>query len=907
MNPVVNAIANRLSLRQPQREALEILDRVTELLPLDRIVSGAANLDMVTALQTIHAGFPSVTDFERDFPSLCFALATGVGKTRLMGAFITYLFRQRISRHFFVLAPNLTIYNKLITDFTPNTPKYVFEGIAEFATNPPEIITGDNYETGRGVRSDAPGRQIQLYDTSPIHINIFNISKINSEVRGDRPPRIKRLSEYIGQSYFDYLAGLHDLVLLMDESHRYRATAGVRAINELKPILGLELTATPQVEAGGRAEPFKNVIYSYPLSAALKDGFVKEPAVATRENFDVRNYDEAGLEKLKLEDGVRVHENSKVELEVFARDNGRPIVKPFMLIVAKDTDHANTLAKLIEDDSFFSGRYKGKVVTVHSNLRGEERDETVQQLLSVENRDNPTEIVIHVNMLKEGWDVTNLYTIVPLRAANSKTLVEQSIGRGLRLPYGKRVGVASVDRLTIVSHDRFQEIIDEANKPDSIIRTGVVIGRDIPDRDMKVVEVTPVILSKVSGDGTLPEQRPLFSTEREQAVARTTLSVLKQFENLPRSGDLRTAENLQKLVERVQLAVAPEQGELAGVTEQVNLAEVVAKTIDLYVDSTIDIPRIVVLPKGEVTAGYRDFDLDLKGVHLQPVARDILIAHLNDHARYRLISGDGVVPEERPEDYLVRGLIDFDDVSYDQHADLLYKLAGQMVKHLQSYLKNEDDVRNVLQFHQAQLVSMIHSQMQEHYEEKAADYEAHVTRGFTTLRPSSYSIPAGEQPRDFRTPVEDRLLIRGMLFSGFTKCLYPTERFHSDTERRFAGLLENDADVVKWFKPDKDAIRIYYKSDGGDVPYEPDFIVETKTTKLICETKAAKDINTAEVQEKAKAAVNWCEHATAHEKQGGGKSWAYLLIPHDAVTEAKTIQGLTAAHTLKPARAAVKA
>ena len=67
-------------------------------------------------------------------------------------------------------------------------------------------------------------------------------------MRGGKSPRIKRLSEYIGESYFDYLAGLPDLVLLMDESHRYRASAGVRAINELKPILGLELTATPFVE-----------------------------------------------------------------------------------------------------------------------------------------------------------------------------------------------------------------------------------------------------------------------------------------------------------------------------------------------------------------------------------------------------------------------------------------------------------------------------------------------------------------------------------------------------------------------------------------------------------------------------------------------------------------------------------
>ncbi len=905
MDSIVNAIANRLSLRPPQRESLEILARVAEVLALDRLVSGLQELDLATALKTIEADFPSVTDFERDFPSMCFALATGVGKTRLMGAFITYLFRQKMSRHFFVLAPNLTIYNKLITDFTPNTPKYVFEGIAEFAMNPPEIITGDNYESGRGIRSEE-ATQGRMFDTSPIHINIFNISKINSEVRGDKAPKIKRLSEYIGQSYFDYLAGLRDLVLLMDESHRYRASAGVKAINELKPIIGLELTATPQIETGGRTEPFKNVIYSYPLSSAMKDDFVKEPAVATRENFDAKNYDKAGLEKLKLEDGVRVHENTKIELEVFARDNGKPIVKPFMLVVAEHTDHANDLLKRIEDDSFFEGRYKGKVITVHSNLRGEERDETIQQLLSVESRDNPTEIVIHVNMLKEGWDVTNLFTIVPLRAANSKTLVEQSIGRGLRLPYGKRVGVPAVDRLTIVSHDRFQEIIDEANRPDSIIRTGVVIGRDIPDRDQKVVEVVPVIVSRIAWDATRPEQKPLFNTEREQTVAKATLTVIKQFERLSRSRDLKSPVNLQKLVEKVQLTVAPVQGELAGVTEQVNVADVVAKMVDLYVESTIDIPKIVVLPKGEVRAGYGNFDLDLKGVHLQPVAKDILIAHLNDHARYRLISGDGIVPEERLEDYLVRGLIDFDDVSYDDHADLLYKLARQVVRHLQSYLTNEDDVLNVLQYHQAQLVNIIHSQMQDHFEEKAADYEANVTKGFTTLRPSSYSIPVGEEPRYFRTPIEDKLMIRGMLFGGFTKCLYPVQRFHSDTERRFAVLLENDVDVVKWFKPDKEAIRIYYKGVDGDVPYEPDFIVEAKTSKLICETKAAKDMNSLEVQEKARAAVNWCECATAHEKQVGGKPWAYLLIPHDTVTEAKTIQGLAAAYTLKAAKSVLE-
>ncbi len=225
------------------------------------------------------------------------------------------------------------------------------------------------------------------------------------------------------------------------------------------------------------------------------------------------------------------------------------------------------------------------------------------------------------------------------------------------------------------------------------------------------------------------------------------------------------------------------------------------------------------------------------------------------------------------------------------------------MKHLQSYLPNEEDVRNVLQYHQAPLVNIIHSQMQDHYEEKASEYEAHVTKGFTTLRPGSYSIPVGEHPRDVRVPVEERLLIRGMLFGGFKKCLYPAQRFQSDTERRFAVLLENDADVVKWFKPGKEAFQIYLK---GDAQYEPDFVVETKTAKLICETKMRKDIDSVDVQNKAKAAVKWCEHATIHEKQIGGKPWAYLLIPHDAVDEAKTIQGLAAGFTLKSPKTAVK-
>ena len=179
-------------------------------------------------------------------------------------------------------------------------------------------------------------------------MNIFNISKINSEVRGGKSPRIKRLSEYIGESYFDYLAGLPDLVLLMDESHRYRASAGVRAINELKPFLGLELTATPYVETGRGQVEFKNIIFDYPLASAMADGFVKEPAVVTRKDFNPAGMSPEEIERLKLEDGVRLHEQTKVQLETYARESGEPIVKPFVLVIARDTTHAGQLIKLIQ-------------------------------------------------------------------------------------------------------------------------------------------------------------------------------------------------------------------------------------------------------------------------------------------------------------------------------------------------------------------------------------------------------------------------------------------------------------------------------------------------------------------------------------------------------------------------------
>ena len=405
-------ISGVMSLRKPQTQSLKILEEIVNTVQLRK------GMNLKAALGAVHAMYPICSDFERDFMSLTFALATGVGKTRLMGAFIAYLYTQHNIRNFFVVAPNTTIYEKLKKDLSDsNSEKYVFRGLGCFVTAP-QIITDDDYRE----------KTISLFE-SDVHIFVYNIDKFNKE-----GANMKKVNELIGNSFYQYLSELPDLVLIMDESHHYRAEKGAQALNELHPLLGLELTATPLVTQGSKQIPFKNVVYEYPLSKAIEDGYTRTPYAVTRSDIDFYNFGDEQLDKMMLLDGIACHENTKRKLEVYAANHGKRLVKPFMLVVCKDTDHAAWVEKFVKSDEFRGGAYRNKTIIVHSKQKGSETEANTRLLLDVENPENPVEIVIHVNMLKEGWDVNNLYTIVPLRTAASKILREQMVGRGLRLP-----------------------------------------------------------------------------------------------------------------------------------------------------------------------------------------------------------------------------------------------------------------------------------------------------------------------------------------------------------------------------------------------------------------------------------------------------------------------------------------
>jgi len=677
---------------------------------------------------------------------------------------------------------------------------------------------------------------------------------------------------------------------------------GLRALNELNPLLGLEFTATPFTESSQGPVAFKNVVVDYPLARAMDDGFVKEPAVVTQRNFNAKQYTKEHVERIKLEDGIRLHEATKVELATYAKQNGVFQVKPFMLVIARDTTHAAQLLESIESD-IFDGRYKGKVIQVDSSQSGAAEEKMISSLLAVERFDEPTEVVIHVNMLKEGWDVTNLYTIVPLRAANARTLIEQSIGRGLRLPYGKRIGVDAVDRLSIVAHDRFQEIVDEANNPENPLRMRqIILEASEAEEPKDSVTVTSTLQTLVTGEQPTSitgfeypnptKQEPVFVGVAEQEVAKVALNVLLSYQHkpdlAPTSQALLTKDMQGELVKAVAEHITGRQQSLLEEEEKIDLGAVVEKATKLMVQQTIDIPRIIVVPTGDVTYGYHPFLLELSQLNLQPSNRELISQSLQTNQQIS-ISAQPQKKYTRLEDYIIEQLVDYDDVAYEEHAGLIYDLAGQVVRHFEEIKEySEDEMHNIFFGYAKLIAENIHVQMVEHFWEKATGYETTVRSGFTPIKETAYTTVAGQPIHNFRDTVSNVGKIKQMMFGGFAKCLYPIQKFDSDTERRFSIILERDAE--KWFKPAKGQFHIYYNAGVDQKEYMPDFIAETADAVFMCETKARGDIDTQEVVAKADAAKEWIDKASKYLSQNGGKNWKYLLIPHDEVVENRSLK-----------------
>lgn len=878
MNTIANNIMQRLSLREPLCKALDVVVKLTDKLSLKMPIVEEQTAFLEAEMAKVQEICPQCKDFERDFPSFAFSIATGIGKTRLMGACIAYLYLKKGIRHFFVLAPNLTLYQKLIRDFgDPSYEKYVFKGISEFVHNQPMVITGDNYDQAHS-----------LFSENQIQINVFNISKFNTDSKESKKgaPKMKRLSEYLGQSYFNYLANLEDLVILMDEAHRYHADASRKAINELRPIMGLEMTATPYDESG---KSFKNIVYEYNLAEALAEGkYVKNPTIAKRRNFEKKDQTPEELDVLKLEDAISVHEHTKLHLELYAKENNVPFVKPFILVVCRNIQHAKETVDLIEN-KIYEGKYKGKVLQIDSSTK--KNDEIDQQFVSLEDPNNKIEIVVHVNMLKEGWDVTNLYTIVPLRAADAITLVEQTIGRGLRLPYGgKRTGNAEVDKLTVIAHENFDEVIKRAQDPNSLLNKLSYVELD--EDELKPIS-GEIVKGKTTIEEKLAEERQKAEKALDKAKAKAICDARQAvWEAIPKMNtvvkskdDLAKPENIKKLktiTENIIREKAKEANPLFAEEESEMQIQEVMPVINIvvkdYIDNIIEIPRVVI-EQPKATAVFHHFDLNTtEGFSFPELNNEIIRMGLKDND-VEVLTAISSGYFDDPVKEIVAQLMNFEEVDYDETAELLYHLANQALEAIKNQTKEGNDVANKVHQFKTAIANRIFKQMKEHFTLEKKGYASSRVLPFVELLPQHLTKETSYGERDFRLPFANnqKSLVKKYIFTGFLKSYYLTYKFDSSTELDFAFLLEHDAEVLRWLRPVPNQFRIYW-GDGAHL-YEPDFVVETKDKIYMVETKAEKDLNDADVLEKKKAAMEYCSVVSKQTS----KPWQYALIPHDAV------------------------
>jgi type III restriction enzyme len=234
--------------------------------------------------------------------------------------------------------------------------------------------------------------------------------------------------------------------------------------------------------------------------------------------------------------------------------------------------------------------------------------------------------------------------------------------------------------------------------------------------------------------------------------------------------------------QRVQERMLPKQGDLLATGCHSPVADIVQKTVAVLVEHTIDIPRISVKPKGPVKSGYK--------VQARPVENELPAAgHGPDRPRLKtgkqvLYGQSSTALESQLEDYIVRELINYDDVSYDEHAELIYELSGQAVAHFKTYLKTDDELHNILGNYGKTIAENIHLQMALHYYEDISESEVVVSQGFTPLKHCAFTAEGDILP--LHQAPDEKGKIAQYVYGGFNKCAYPVQKFHSDTERVLA-------------------------------------------------------------------------------------------------------------------------
>ncbi|MBK9474874.1 MAG: DEAD/DEAH box helicase family protein [Tetrasphaera sp.] len=421
---LVEQVGNNLDLREPNQQALDALAK---------------------ALGTAEPGAEFIAD-----------LATGVGKTYIAGGLLDYLYESGV-RNVLIVTPGSTIQRKTIDNLTPGHPKYL-RGLQ----SRPMVITLDTVERGEVGAA--------LADEGRFKVFVFTVQSLLRPNKEDRR-RAFQPHETLGTAVRTYLEQADDLVVIADEHHVYYSGSAKKfeaAITELHPLATVGLTATPHEASRSM------VVYRYPLSEAIADGWVKIPVLVSRQDgiHDVRT---------QLADGLTLLDAKREAMRAYcAQVRGRNFAEPVMFLVASTIDEATEYRDLLIGPDMLGSADQVLLVT------SEEPDATLALLDKLEDPESPVRAVVSVSMLKEGWDVKNIYVIASVRSMESNLLTEQILGRGLRLPFGQRTGNPMLDTVEVLSHRSFATLLKQAKS---------LLEQTLGDR----VEEASVIVNPVAG------------------------------------------------------------------------------------------------------------------------------------------------------------------------------------------------------------------------------------------------------------------------------------------------------------------------------------------------------------------------------------------------------------------------
>lgn len=886
----VDKIKWAMSLRDPQYEALKCFDNISSKIEYKTASKSEAEKAASENCQEPHK---IVVDKEFDFPSFCFDMTTGIGKTRLMGACIYYLYKTKGYKHFFILCPGNTIYDKMRRETVPGNPKYMFKGL-EAEMGRPKVYDGENYLSYpvRYVQSE-----LQIEKTSEIQLFIFNISKIFT--RGDLEFKFHKFNENLGGSFADVLRSFDDLVFCMDEAHRYYAPASKTAINYLNPVLGLEFTATPK-------STNKNIIFHYGLEEGAGK-FLKIPVVMGRTN--TAGYSDDDIEEMKLKDGIKLHERRKAIVYKYCIDNGLEQIKPIVLVACKDTTHAKKIKEKIDSDAFFGGRYVGKVIEIDSSTRGEETEENIQKLLTIEQNTNPVEIVLHVYKLKEGWDVNNLFTIIPLNAAKSDILALQTIGRGLRLPFGEITHVEEIDTLDIVAHDHYREIIDDI-KDNPVFKRRNLDDEDIPETEVAKIEavVQDQQISifddmfkdtNVKSFQEIDTNKDIDNLYEAYQKAYVKKAAPKKKDSKPDgqitifdlfgSGDDTNSVDTGSKEEQAPTDTTVSQDNI-DITIELNepsksnvpelyVKEIFKQKVEKFKKVAISVPKISISYSSSVE--FKPFTVKRNVLDFDVAASKIERYDAVNNRLLQTLDADPLMVDD-PENTLACSLLEsIPEFSYDD-ADLILDVVEQYLRLIDG---DDETKKRIIRRYATVIVEDLRQQIYASKEEHT-EFIYNVQQDLIVFGSfAKTKLKHVDGKLGYKKEVADKKNIKNYLFEGYRKSYYPVNSFDSDDERRFAVVLEDDEDVVRFIKPPLNQLGLFYRAGKQ---YNPDFLVETKNCKYMVEVKAANQVNNEDVQEKARAGVKWCECAS--KVDADGKEWKYRLVSGEDIIIGNTLK-----------------